>query len=91
MLNKKSDASTSKVLKFIPNKFHALKYGHKVSSKLDGITEKLSKLVEQKNLLGLNDNVERSYRASRRLEETSLVDETEIIGREGDKEEVVGQ
>ncbi|KAI3712006.1 hypothetical protein L1987_70555 [Smallanthus sonchifolius] len=77
--------STSKLIKFIPTKFHALKYGHKMSYKLDGITTKLQNLVETKNLLGLNDNVERSNRPSRRTEETSLVDESKIIGREGDK------
>ncbi|KAM0060536.1 putative virus X resistance protein-like, coiled-coil [Helianthus debilis subsp. tardiflorus] len=92
-LNHKSYANTSssKVLKFIPTKFHALKYGHKMSSKLDRITTKLCDLVEEKNLLGLNDNVERSNRPSRRPEETSLVDESRIIDREGDKETLLGK
>ncbi|KAK9069188.1 hypothetical protein SSX86_013304 [Deinandra increscens subsp. villosa] len=95
-LDQESNASTSnnmsKVLKLIPTKFHALTYGRKMSSKLDEITTTLRELIEEKNILGLNDNsVERSTRASRRLEETSLVDESKIIGREGDKEALLGK
>ncbi|KAK9069120.1 hypothetical protein SSX86_013236 [Deinandra increscens subsp. villosa] len=86
-VTKESYASnTSKVLKFIPSKFHALKYGLKMKSKLDEITTKLGLLVEEKNCLGLNDNVQRSGGASRPLEETSLVDESKVKGREGDKQ-----
>ncbi|KAI3802171.1 hypothetical protein L1987_30301 [Smallanthus sonchifolius] len=72
------NTSTSKVIKFIPTKFHAFKYGHKMSYKLDGIKTKLNDFFETKNLLGLNDNVERSNRPSRRPEETSLVDESKL-------------
>ncbi|MFS8002305.1 putative P-loop containing nucleoside triphosphate hydrolase [Helianthus anomalus] len=57
-----------------------------MSSKLDEITAKLHDLVQEKNILGLNDTIERPHRPSRRLEETSLVDESKIVGREGDKE-----
>ncbi|KAK1407409.1 hypothetical protein QVD17_39025 [Tagetes erecta] len=78
--------NTRKVLNFIPNKLHDLKYGRKMSSKLDEITIKLHDLIEQKNGLGLNVNVERLNTANRRLEETSLVDESKIVGREDDKE-----
>ncbi|KAK1407420.1 hypothetical protein QVD17_39036 [Tagetes erecta] len=78
--------NTSKVLNFIPNKLHDLKYGRKMSSKLDEITTKLHHLIEQKNGLGLSVNVERLNTASRRLEETSLVGEFKIVGREDDKE-----
>ncbi|KAK1407415.1 hypothetical protein QVD17_39031 [Tagetes erecta] len=78
--------NASKVLKFIPNKFHDLKYGRKMSSKLDEITTRLHDLTEEKNGLGLNVNVERLNTTSRRLEETSLVDESKIVGREDDKE-----
>ncbi|XP_076936473.1 putative disease resistance RPP13-like protein 1, partial [Bidens hawaiensis] len=94
-LNQESDAGTSnktsKVLKFIPTKFQALKYGRKMSSKLDEITTKLHALVKEKNRLGLNDKIGlRPNKARRGLEETSLVDDSEIIGRRGDKEAVVG-
>ncbi|KAL8230135.1 hypothetical protein R6Q59_000535 [Mikania micrantha] len=60
-------------------------------SKLDEIKTKLHDIVEEKNLLGLHDNVKRSNRTSRRLEETSLVEESEIIGREGDKEALLSK
>ncbi|KAK1407418.1 hypothetical protein QVD17_39034 [Tagetes erecta] len=81
--------NTRKVmLNFIPNKLHDLKYGLKMSSKLDKITTKLHDLIDHKNGLGLNVlNVETTYkRASKRLEETSLVDESKVVGREDVKE-----
>ncbi|KAL8226247.1 hypothetical protein R6Q59_000210 [Mikania micrantha] len=80
----------SKITKFISDQFHALKYSYKMVSKLDEIKNKLHDIVEEKNLLGLHDNVERPNRTSRRLEETSLVEESKIIGREGDKEALLG-
>ncbi|CAH1440659.1 unnamed protein product [Lactuca virosa] len=91
-LNQESHASTStstsKVMKFLPNfctNFTPRSfYGRKMSSKLDEITNKLRDLVDQKNDLGLNVNVERSNTIER-LEENSLVDESKIMGREGDK------
>ncbi|XP_023762376.1 putative disease resistance RPP13-like protein 1 [Lactuca sativa] len=61
-------------------------YGPKMRSELDEITAKLRDLVDRKNDLGLNVSVERSNITERRLEQTSLVDESKIIGREGDKE-----
>ncbi|KAL8260456.1 hypothetical protein R6Q59_028409 [Mikania micrantha] len=95
MKNQESDASTSnntksKVLQFIPNKFHAVKYGRKMSPKIDEITTKLHDLVEKKKILGLKDNAERSSRPRKRIEETSLVDESKVIGREDDKEALLG-
>ncbi|KAK9069100.1 hypothetical protein SSX86_013216 [Deinandra increscens subsp. villosa] len=85
-LTQESNNSTSKVLKFFPTKFHAVKYGLKMKSKLDKITTKLDDLVKEKNRLGLNDNVQRSGRASRPLEETSLVDVSKVKGRGSDKQ-----
>ncbi|KAI3667574.1 hypothetical protein L6452_42640 [Arctium lappa] len=90
-----ANTSTSKVLKIIP-KFsnftpRTIMYGRKMSSKLDELTTKLRDLVEEKNILGLNNNVERSNRTSRRLEETSLVDVSSIVGREGDKDALLGK
>ncbi|PWA34869.1 Disease resistance protein [Artemisia annua] len=94
-LNQEPQASTctSKVLKIIPTCCtnytpHNIMYGRKISSKLDEITNKLHDLVEEKNNLGLDVNVkvERSDRTNRRLEQTSLVDESKVLGREGDKE-----
>ncbi|KAI3697354.1 hypothetical protein L6452_30315 [Arctium lappa] len=97
-LNRESYASTytNKVLKLIPTcctNFtpRNFMYGRKMSFKLEEITIKLHNLAEQKNTLRLNANVnvERSNRIRSRLEETSLVDESKIIGREGDKEELL--
>ncbi|KAL4592573.1 hypothetical protein LXL04_005573 [Taraxacum kok-saghyz] len=82
---------TGKVLKFFPNCCtnltpHNITYGRQMRSKLDEVSTKLSDLVYQKNGLGLNVNVGRSNITERRQEETSLVDESKIMGREGDKE-----
>ncbi|KAL7619171.1 hypothetical protein Lser_V15G03628 [Lactuca serriola] len=99
-LNQEAHASTStstgKVLKFFPNcctNFtpRNFMYGRKMSSKLDEITAKLRDLVDHKNDLGLNVNVERSNIRERQLEQTSLVDESKIMGREGDKEALMGK
>ncbi|CAH1440699.1 unnamed protein product [Lactuca virosa] len=97
-LNKKSHASTStsKALKIVPTcctNFtpRNVMYGQKMSSKLDEFTTKLRDLVDQRNDLGLNVNVERSNITERRLEQTSLVDESKIMGREGDKEALMGK
>ncbi|MFS7903086.1 putative P-loop containing nucleoside triphosphate hydrolase [Helianthus anomalus] len=68
-----------------------IKYDSKMASKLDEITSKLHALVEEKNILGLINNVERSNSKSRRLEETSLVDLSRIVGRDGDKEVLLGK
>ncbi|KAL7616324.1 hypothetical protein Lser_V15G03602 [Lactuca serriola] len=92
-LNQEARASTNtgKVLKFFPNcctnfSPRSIIYVQKMKSKLDEITTKLRDLVDQRNDLGLNVNVERSFISERRLEQTSLVDESKIMGREGDKE-----
>ncbi|CAH1440661.1 unnamed protein product [Lactuca virosa] len=96
-LNQEAHATTSigKVLKFFPNcctKFtpRNIMYGRKMSSKLDEITTKLRGLVDHKNDLGLNVTKERST-LERRLEENSLVDESKIMGREGDKVTLLGK
>ncbi|KAK1428584.1 hypothetical protein QVD17_17422 [Tagetes erecta] len=68
-----------------------IKYDSKMSFKLDEITTKLNGLVEEKNILGLVNNVERSNGKSGRLEETSLVDLSRIVGRDGDKEVLLGK
>ncbi|PWA86764.1 Disease resistance protein [Artemisia annua] len=85
-----ASTSTSKLLKIIPTCCtnytpHKIMYGRKISSKLDEITKKLHDLVEEKNSLGLDVNV-KVERTNRRLEETSLVDKSNVLGREGDKE-----
>ncbi|CAI9269513.1 unnamed protein product [Lactuca saligna] len=97
-LNQEAQASSSssKVLKLVPNcctNFtpRNIMYGQQMSSKLEEITTKLHDLVDQRNDLGLNVNVERSNITERRLEQTSLVDESKIMGRDGDKEALLGK
>ncbi|KAL7617742.1 hypothetical protein Lser_V15G03337 [Lactuca serriola] len=101
-LNQESNAGTmtSKVLKIIPiccTNFSPtnIMYGQQMSSKLDEITSKLNDIVDQKNHLGLNVNVnvnvERSHITEKSSEQTSLVDESKIMGREGDKEALLGK
>ncbi|KAL7616327.1 hypothetical protein Lser_V15G03607 [Lactuca serriola] len=96
-LNQEAQASSSssKVLKLVPNcctNFtpRNIMYGQQMSSKLEEITIKLHDLVDQKNDLGLNVTDERST-PERRLEENSLVDESKIMGREGDKVTLLGK
>ncbi|XP_071719109.1 putative disease resistance RPP13-like protein 1 [Rutidosis leptorrhynchoides] len=88
-------SSTSKVLKkFIPTfctNFtpHKLMYGRKMRPMLDEITVKLNDLVEQKNNLGIGINAIaelRSNRNSKRLEQTSLLDVSTVLGRQVDQE-----
>ncbi|CAH1439656.1 unnamed protein product [Lactuca virosa] len=91
-----ANTSTSKVLKLVPKcctNFtpRNIMYGQQMSSKLEEITIKLHDLVDQKNDLGLNVDVQRSNITERRLEQTSLVDESKIMGREGDKEKLLGK
>ncbi|CAH1440881.1 unnamed protein product [Lactuca virosa] len=90
-----SSSSTSKVVKFIPTccTNFSPRYGRRLSSTIDEITTKLNDLVEVKNGLGfvVNVNVDIANRTERRLEQTSLVDESKIMGREGDKEALLGK
>ncbi|KAL4592572.1 hypothetical protein LXL04_005572 [Taraxacum kok-saghyz] len=91
-LNQEDSASTSnitgKVLKLFPNCCTNFTPRNITGlAKLREVSTKLRDLVDQKNDLGLNVNVERSNITERRLEQTSLVDdESKIMGREGDKE-----
>ncbi|XP_071719171.1 putative disease resistance RPP13-like protein 1 [Rutidosis leptorrhynchoides] len=91
----RGSTSTGKVLKkiipscctnFTP---HNMMYGRKMRLMLDEITAKLKALEENKNILGLgiNTTVElRSNKNHKRLEQTSLLDEsTPILGREKDE------
>ncbi|CAH1440696.1 unnamed protein product [Lactuca virosa] len=97
-LNQEAHASTktSKVLKFVPNCCTSFTprniwYGQHMSSKLEEITAKLCDLADQKKDMGLNVDVEKSNIRERALEQTSLVDETKNMGREGDKEALMGK
>ncbi|KAM0065236.1 putative P-loop containing nucleoside triphosphate hydrolase, leucine-rich repeat domain superfamily [Helianthus debilis subsp. tardiflorus] len=61
-----------------------LTYDLGLGSKGAKITEKLNDLVDKKNKLGLDVNV-KVERSNKPLEQTSLVDESKVMGREVDK------
>ncbi|KAL8264051.1 hypothetical protein R6Q59_022181 [Mikania micrantha] len=89
---------TNKVPRFVPiscTSFspHDLKYGSKMSSKLDEIARKLNDLLMEEIVLGLIENVETSNRTSRWLEEASMVNLSVIfiLGRDGDKKALLGE
>ncbi|XP_071719069.1 putative disease resistance RPP13-like protein 1 [Rutidosis leptorrhynchoides] len=91
-LNRKSDASTStsrKLSKSIQGVFTQYVYGRNISSKLDEISVRLTELLDQKTKLNLTlvyGKYERPSDYLNRGLETSLVDESKVLGREGDKE-----
>ncbi|GMJ06808.1 hypothetical protein like AT3G14470 [Hibiscus trionum] len=58
-------------------------------SKLENILGRLEYLVNQKDILGLKDNCRREN-AFGRSPATSLVDESGVYGRDGEKEELMG-
>nr|XP_043611859.1 putative disease resistance RPP13-like protein 1 [Erigeron canadensis] len=94
-LQESSNGSTgisSKLLMMIPTP-HNIMYGRKMSSNLDEITTRLAHLYEQRKGLGLKViNGETSTRTNTRLEETSLLPNvSEILGRDGDKEALLGK
>ncbi|XP_071719113.1 putative disease resistance RPP13-like protein 1 [Rutidosis leptorrhynchoides] len=71
-----------------------LMYGRKIRPMLDEITEKLNDLVEQKNNLGIGINTIaelRSNRNNKRLEQTSLLDVSTVLGREADQEALLSK
>ncbi|KAL8260711.1 hypothetical protein R6Q59_028664 [Mikania micrantha] len=87
---------TSEMEKFFADKIHALKYSVMMVYNLAEIKTKVRDIVDDKNFLGLHDNVEGPNRTSIPWQETtldvgetSLVQESEIIGRKDDKEALV--
>ncbi|XP_071719165.1 putative disease resistance RPP13-like protein 1 [Rutidosis leptorrhynchoides] len=67
-------------------------YGRKMRSMLAEITKRLNGLYENKNMLGVDINTILALRSNRkfeRLEETSLLDESPVLGREKDEAAVL--
>ncbi|XP_059653642.1 putative disease resistance RPP13-like protein 1 isoform X2 [Cornus florida] len=58
-----------------------------IESRMKEVMSELEGFVKQKNYLNLVENVGRKQ--WRRLQTTSLVDESEVYGRENDKEEII--
>ncbi|XP_052625503.1 putative disease resistance protein At3g14460 isoform X2 [Lactuca sativa] len=84
-LTEEPGATTSMVRKLIPACCTNFSLSTKIHSKLDAITIELQKLVEEKENLGLSVKDESPKHMNRRLQ-TSLVDASRIIGREGEKD-----
>ncbi|RHN65817.1 putative P-loop containing nucleoside triphosphate hydrolase, leucine-rich repeat domain, L [Medicago truncatula] len=83
-----SQPSTSKVFDFFSSCTDPFE------SRIKELLEKLEFLAKQKDMLGLKQEIcasnegEVGWKALKRLPSTSLVDESSIYGRDGDKEEV---
>ncbi|XP_023749853.1 putative disease resistance protein At3g14460 isoform X2 [Lactuca sativa] len=84
-LTEEPGATTSMVRTLIPACCTNFSLSTKIHSKLDAITTELQKLVEERENLGLSVKDESPKHMNRRLE-TSLVDASRIIGREGEKD-----
>ncbi|CAI9277322.1 unnamed protein product [Lactuca saligna] len=87
-----SGATSNMVRKLIPTCCMNFSLSTKMHDKLDSITTKLQELVEEKNNLGLRVKGEsrRHINMNRRLQ-TSLVDASSIVGRDGDKDALLHQ
>ncbi|GJU04438.1 NB-ARC domains-containing protein [Tanacetum coccineum] len=94
-LTNQSRANTSKIRKLIPSCCAKFSLSTRLSRKLDNITNKLQDLEKEKEFLGLevkngglevkDDRPKDKYRQS----QTSLVDLSGIVGRQGDKDALV--
>ncbi|PWA86158.1 NB-ARC domains-containing protein [Artemisia annua] len=90
-----SRASTSKIRKLIPACCTKFSLSTRLYSKLDNINNKLQDLEKEKESLGLtvkNGGLEVRDNRSKdknRVLETSLVDASSIVGRQGDKDELI--
>ncbi|CAI9781938.1 unnamed protein product [Fraxinus pennsylvanica] len=89
---KENKGSTSKVRKLIPTcctnlSYNDFMFNRGIASKLKDISGRLEALSKKIKMLSLVDNVRgRSYK---RLQTTSLVVESEVYGREEDKEKIL--
>ncbi|PWA75141.1 NB-ARC domains-containing protein [Artemisia annua] len=83
-----SEGIGSKVRKLIPTCCTNFSLSTRMDSKLNSITTRLQELIDEKNNLGLivkdggSKNMNRNY-------QTSFVDAPSIVGREGDKKELL--
>nr|KAJ0218819.1 hypothetical protein LSAT_V11C300148230 [Lactuca sativa] len=84
-LTKERGASINVVRNLIPSCCTNFSVSTSMHSKLDDITTKLQELFEEKENLGLSVRSEIPKQMNRRLQ-TSLVDASSIVGREGEKD-----
>ncbi|PWA61204.1 NB-ARC domains-containing protein [Artemisia annua] len=83
-----SEGFSRKVRKLMPTFFTSFSLSTRVGSKLDDISTRLQELMDEKEKLGLSVKNEGSKDKNRRYQ-TSLIDAASIVGREGDKKELV--
>ncbi|PWA35847.1 NBS-LRR resistance-like protein [Artemisia annua] len=83
-----SEGITSRVRKLIPICCTNFSLSTRMGGKLDSITNRLQELIDEENNLGLSVKDGGSKSKNRYLQ-TSLVDASSIVGREGDKKELL--
>ncbi|KAG6774927.1 hypothetical protein POTOM_018345 [Populus tomentosa] len=83
-----SQSSADQVRGFLSARFSFQKVKEEMETKLGEIVDMLEYLVQQKDALGLREGtVEKA--SSQRISTTSLVDESGVYGRDGDKEAIM--
>ncbi|PWA85185.1 NB-ARC domains-containing protein [Artemisia annua] len=83
-----SEGISSKVRKLIPTCCTNFSLSNRMDGELNSITTRLQELIDEKNNLGLTVKDGGSKNKNRNYQ-TSLVDAPSIVGREGDKKELL--
>ncbi|PWA37716.1 NB-ARC domains-containing protein [Artemisia annua] len=83
-----SEGISSKVRKLIPTCCTNFSLSTRMDGKLNGITTRLQELIDEKRILGLTVK-DGGSKNKNRNNQTSLVDAPSIVGREGDKKELL--
>ncbi|XVE73750.1 hypothetical protein DITRI_Ditri11bG0143200 [Diplodiscus trichospermus] len=90
--NEESRTMTSKIRKYISSLFGYFTFNYNMASKIKDITARLQDVVKQKDDLGLTERIgDTRDRVLRRMPSTSLVNESLVFGRDGDKEHIIKQ
>ncbi|CAA3020745.1 disease resistance RPP13 1 [Olea europaea subsp. europaea] len=90
-----TEGRTSKVRKLLPTccadlSFSDFMFDNRIASKLKDTNDRLEILVKKISMLSLVENVRGlPERTGKRLQMTSLVDESDVQGREEDKEKII--
>ncbi|PWA88374.1 NB-ARC domains-containing protein [Artemisia annua] len=85
-----SEATTSKLRKLIPTCCTSFSLSTSMDGKLSGITTRLQELVDERSKLDLTVKDGSSKNKNRKYQ-TSLVNATSIVGREGDKKNLLNK
>ncbi|XP_058107246.1 putative disease resistance protein RGA3 [Magnolia sinica] len=92
-----SSFSKKKVISFFSSSFNHLKLRHKIGNSIKEVRGRLGDIAEEKNQLGLRADSGEGERVDcelrrgeiRERETSSLLDQTSVIGREGEKNEIL--